>query len=102
MASQDRRNSGIGDADKPQTQRFRRVQTGPRLAPESAERQSRIALMAWELLGPDAAIAFLNGHNDDLGARPLDLAIASTAGFEAVERAIGERVEARSSGQDDH
>lgn len=63
----------------------------PRLAPESIERQSRVTLLAWNLLGADAAIAFLNSYQDALEGRPLDLAVASTAGCEAVERAIAAR-----------
>jgi hypothetical protein len=59
-----------------------------RLSPDSVERQSRVTLLAWNLLGADAAIAFLNSYNDKLEGRPLDLAVASAAGCEAVERAI--------------
>ncbi|MDT8759417.1 hypothetical protein MZO42_11985 [Sphingomonas psychrotolerans] len=62
-----------------------------RLSPESVERQSRVTLLAWNLLGGDSAIAFLNAHSDVLCGRPLDLAVASEAGCEAVERAISTR-----------
>lgn len=70
---------------------FRHRKSLPKMAPEGAERQGRIALLAWNRLGGDAAIKFLNTHDDDLGGRPIDLAIASAAGCEAVERAIAAR-----------
>lgn len=57
--------------------------------PKSAERQSKAALFAWKVLGgKDAATAFLNEHDDKLGGRPLDLAIASEAGLQAVMEEI--------------
>lgn len=64
--------------------RFRRS-TAERLAPASARRQGDITTLAFVLLGRDPAIAFLNGDNAALGARPLDLAIASDAGCAEVE-----------------
>jgi uncharacterized protein (DUF2384 family) len=76
-------------------QKFRRKFTTVRLSAESAERQSRVTLLAWNQLGADAAIAFLNAHQDDLGGRPLDLAVASAAGCEAVERAITAHAQSR-------
>jgi hypothetical protein len=63
--------------------RFRRS-TAERLAPASARRQGDITTMAFVLLGRDPAIAFLNGDNAALGARPLDLAIASDEGCAEV------------------
>lgn len=62
-----------------------------RLSPAAFERQSRISLLAWNLLGPDAARAFLNSYNDLLEGRPLDLALANADGFEAVERELRAR-----------
>lgn len=70
---------------------FRHRRSLPRMAPEGAERQSRVALLAWDRLGGDAAIKFLNSHDEALGGRPIDLAVASAAGCEAVERAIAAR-----------
>lgn len=71
---------------------FRNKFSAPRLSPESAERQGRITMLAWRMLGGrEAAIAFLNNHDDALGGRPLDLAVASAAGCEAVEQAIAAR-----------
>jgi uncharacterized protein (DUF2384 family) len=74
------------------TQRFRSFQHGPRLSADAAVRQGRIAQLAWSSFGDrDLAISFLNEHQDALGGRPLDLAVASEAGYEAVENAIGTR-----------
>lgn len=72
----------------PKRNLFRKRHPVVRLSPESVERQSRVTLLAWNLLGGDSAIAFLNAHSDVLCGRPLDLAVASEAGCEAVERAI--------------
>lgn len=82
-------------AKSPRQGPFRRKFTAVRLAPESAERQSRVALLAWNTLGGEQAMAFLNAHDDALGGRPLDLAVASADGCEAVERAIAARAAAR-------
>ncbi|MGK6319297.1 hypothetical protein [Sphingomonas sp. DT-204] len=62
-----------------------------RISSESAERMSRVSLLAWNMLGGDAAIAFLNAHDSALDGRPIDLAAASVAGCEAVERALAAR-----------
>lgn len=67
---------------------FRAGSSTPRLKPEAVERQSAITLMAWKQLGPDAAIPFLNTFNASLQGRPLDLAIRSAAGYEAVSDEI--------------
>jgi hypothetical protein len=64
--------------------RFRKS-NAERLAPASARRQGDITRLALVLLGRDAAIDFLNADNPALGARPLDLAIASEAGCAQVE-----------------
>lgn len=64
--------------------RFRKA-NAERLAPASARRQGDITSLAFVLLGRDPAIAFLNGENAALGARPLDLAIASESGCARVE-----------------
>lgn len=70
---------------KPQAQRFRSRYATVRLAPDAAMRQGRVATLAWEALGDrDAMIAFLNTHDVTLGGRPIDLAVASDAGFAAV------------------
>jgi uncharacterized protein (DUF2384 family) len=66
-----------------------RAKTTERLAPDSARRQGHIARLAFTVLGREAAIAFLNGDNATLGARPIDLAIASNAGCARVEAELG-------------
>lgn len=53
----------------------------PRLAADAASRQGEIARLAFQLLGREAAMAFLNNDNAQLGARPLDLATADADGF---------------------
>ena len=64
----------------------------PRLTADEADRQGRVTLLAFRMLGGrDPAIAFLNTPDSTLGGRPLDLAIASPAGLEAVEQAIAQR-----------
>lgn len=71
---------------------FRKAFTRERMPVERAERQGRITTLAWQLLGGrDAAMAFLNHHDETLGGRPLDLAVASAEGCAAVEQAIHAR-----------
>jgi hypothetical protein len=72
----------------PSRKPFRKKFTTVRLAPEAVERQSRITMIAWNALGSEAAIAFLNSYSELLEGRPLDLAVASAAGFAAVEHEI--------------
>jgi uncharacterized protein (DUF2384 family) len=60
-----------------------------RLPPDSARRQGHIAQLAFLVLGREAAIAFLNSENSTLGARPIDLAIASNEGCASVEAELG-------------
>lgn len=75
-------------AGKPRTMRFRRSDT-PRLDSEHAGRQGLIVRRAFELLGGrDAAMAFLNTEDTALGGRPLDIAMASEAGFQSIEDAM--------------
>lgn len=72
---------------------FRRAWTGPILSREQSARQGRVAKAAAEALADtDAVRTFLNSHHAGLGGRPLDLAVESDAGLEAVEKAI--RIEA--------
>jgi len=66
----------------------KRVAT-PRLDPDQAKRQGRVSRLAFEALRqPGAAIAFLNTHDETLGGRPIDLAVASEDGLLNVERAL--------------
>lgn len=68
---------------------FKRRSDTPRLTPEQAARQGRAATLAFQRLGESAAvIAFLNTHDEALGGRPIDLAVASDEGLRAVESAI--------------
>lgn len=71
------------------TRPFRRPYNAVRLAPDAAVRQGRAATLAWEKFRDSAAVAaFLNTHDAELGARPIDLAVASASGLEAVERML--------------
>jgi hypothetical protein len=71
--------------NKPFRKRFDTV----RLTSEAAARQGRAARLAWEHMPePGAAVAFLNTHDEALGGRPIDLAVASAAGLLAVEEAL--------------
>jgi uncharacterized protein (DUF2384 family) len=59
---------------------------------EAATRQGRIAMLAWEALGDGEAVrTFLNTHDAELDARPIDLATASAAGLETVAALIATR-----------
>lgn len=75
--------------------RFRKAQL-PLLPPDSAKRQGDITRLAFQALGREKAIAFLNSDHLQLGARPLDLATASADGCVKVEREL-ERLAARQS-----
>jgi uncharacterized protein (DUF2384 family) len=68
---------------------FQKRATTPRLDTDQAARQGRVSRLAFEALRqPAAVIAFLNTHDDGLGGRPIDLAIASPEGLLRVERAL--------------
>ena len=74
---------------KPQFKRFRKRFDTVRLSPEAATRQGKAATAAFlKLKDRDAMIAFLNTHDDALGGRPIDLAVESDAGLQAVEAAL--------------
>lgn len=80
---------------KPATKRFRKTFNAVRPSPDQARRQGAVTRLAWDGLGGrEAVMAFLNTHDDALGGRPLDLAVASDAGLVAVERAIADRASA--------
>ena len=61
-----------------------------RFTPAAARRQGDTTRLAMLVLGRDAAITFMNAPNDQLGGRPIDLAIASEEGCARVERALAE------------
>lgn len=82
----------VASADKPAAKRFRRPFNAVRPSPDEMRRQGRVTQVAWSALGGrDAVMAFLNTHDDALGGRPLDLALASDEGLLAVESALAER-----------
>ena len=63
--------------------------SGVPFALDDARRQGDISQLAFlHMGGRDAAIAFLNAENDELGGRPLALATASAEGYEQVAAAI--------------
>ncbi|QCB54549.1 hypothetical protein E5675_08940 [Sphingopyxis sp. PAMC25046] len=75
------------DAIKRRSNSFLRRSRTPS-ALEDARRQGDISQLAFLLLGGrDAAIAFLNAENDELGGRPLAVATASAEGYEQVAAA---------------
>ncbi|KMS52591.1 hypothetical protein V474_23840 [Novosphingobium barchaimii LL02] len=82
------------DEDSPQTKprrtHFRRSD-GPKLTPDAASRQGAVTKLAFEMLGKDGAIAYLNLDSESLGGRPLDLATASVDGLKRVESDLAAR-----------
>ena len=75
-----------------------RTSRAERLPADNARRQGHITHLAFLVLGRDEAIAFLNEDNAALGARPLDLAIASNEGCASVEAELG-RLKFRDRGE---
>jgi hypothetical protein len=71
---------------KPRRNSFRKA--GPKLTPEAAARQGEVTTLAFKVLGRDQAIAFLNGHNDELAGRPIDIVVESTEGAARVTSVI--------------
>jgi uncharacterized protein (DUF2384 family) len=68
----------------PATYWRRRVRSKP-MPHDQAARQGDISRLAFEALGKERAMAFLNTDNPFLGGRPLALAIKSDAGRLEVE-----------------
>jgi len=80
---------------------FRRSSPRPRMPDAQAKRQGDIATFAFlRLDGREQAIEFLNTRNDDLGGRPIDLAITSDEGFARVKQAICELADANGQPRD--
>lgn len=71
--------------EPPLNNHFRKRSTGPVLSLQAAQRQGRVARLAFSRLGRDGAIAFLNNTHDALSGRPIDLAVASEDGLQSVE-----------------
>ena len=63
---------------------------------DRAARQGGISTLAFQVLGKDAAIGFLNSEHTGLGGRPIALATESQAG-EASVRAELERLASAAS-----
>lgn len=81
---------------RPRSMRFRRALVGPKPTPDQSRRQAEVATLAWQMLdGRDEIMAFLNTHDDTLGGRPIDLAIASDEGLKRVEDAMRARAAAQ-------
>ena len=79
------------ESGRPQYKRFRRPFNAVRLAPDAAARQGRAASVAYDKFKDFAKVKeFLNAHNDALGGRPIDLAVESAAGLEAVTKLLAE------------
>jgi hypothetical protein len=68
---------------------FAKRPSAPHLSREEMIRQGRIVNVAQAALADFASVrTFLNSHNEQLGARPIDLAIASVEGLDAAEAAV--------------
>ena len=77
---------------------FRKARTGPVLSRDEGARQGRAVRSAAAALADTEAVRlFLNSHHPGLRGRPIDLAVASEAGLQAVETAI--RAEAAHSAE---
>jgi uncharacterized protein (DUF2384 family) len=84
-------------ASAPATHWRRRSRNNP-IPPDQAIRQGNVTRLAFEMLGREQAIAFLNEHNAVIGGRPIAIATASAAGALAVEAELG-RIHERQTGQ---
>lgn len=72
------------EPSKPVARRFRRA-AGPPPDKRMVQRQMSATAHAYRVLGSvDDARAFLNAHHDGLVGRPVDIAGATDAGYEAV------------------
>ncbi|MDP5280095.1 hypothetical protein Q9Q95_14285 [Sphingomonas sp. DG1-23] len=82
----------VGETSEERGRKRFRSATRTQLAPDVHARQSRIALLAFQSF-PDreAALLFLNGDDDALGGRPIDVASASEAGAGRVAAALRSR-----------
>lgn len=69
---------------------WRRRNKGSPIPTDHAVRQGNITRLAFVLLGKEAAIAFLNTEQPDLGGRPLAIATSSAAGEATVRTMLRE------------
>jgi len=75
-------------SDKLPRLRFRRS-SGNRPAQDVIDRQSRMALLAFQAFGSrDAARDFLNADHGRLGGKPIEIAGRDDAGYETVRTAL--------------
>jgi hypothetical protein len=73
------------------SRRFRRKASAKVPTADELRRQDAVLRSAWRSLGqPGPVIAFLNTHNESLGARPIYLALESDEGLLRVEGLLGE------------
>jgi len=73
------------------TRSFRKYQPAVRFSPDQLRRQDAVLQSAWRNLTAAApVIAFLNTHNQSLGAQPLHLALESDEGLLRVETLLSE------------
>ena len=70
---------------------FGRRNDQAKLSPSEADRQGRAVRIAIDLLGSAAAMNFLNGFDAALQGRPIDLAVASDQGLDAVKALLAAR-----------
>ena len=79
------------DQPERKTRSFRKFNQAARLTPDQLRRQDAVLQSAWRnLSAPGPVIAFLNSHNESLGAQPLHLALESDEGLLRVETLLGE------------
>lgn len=72
--------------------KFRGSRNAVRPTPDQARRQNTVVQSAWRTFGErDSAMLFLNSHDKQLGGTPLQIAVASDDGLDAVERALAAR-----------
>jgi hypothetical protein len=68
---------------------WRRRARGTPIPRDQAARQGYITTLAFQILGKDRAIAFLNTDDARLGGRPIALATESRAGQLHIEAELG-------------
>jgi len=84
----------VGETSVERGRRHFRSATRTKLPPDVHARQSRIALLAFQTFPHrEAALLFLNGGDNALGGRPIDVASASEAGAARVAAALRSRSE---------
>lgn len=85
--SEDTASAATTPKQTPATRRFRPARVA--MDRGAAVRQGRIAQAAFVKLGDrDAAMTFLNTHDEALGSRPIDAAVESDDGLARAEQAL--------------